>query len=307
MWEHGGIRVHPTGKVTAFTGSHSHGQGHETTMAQIVADKLGIEVADVDVVHGDTDLVTQGMGTYGSRSAAVGGEALSNAAKTIRKKLVTLAAHLMEVSEEDLVYDDENASVHVKGVPDKSKAFGELAFAAYSGHSLPEGMDPGLETAAYYNPENFTFPSSAHLVQVEIDKDTGEIEIQKYFAVEDCGNVINPMVVEGQILGGIAQGVGQALYEHGIYDDDGQLVTGSMLDYTMPRADNFPMIESDRIETPSPSNTLGVKGVGEMGSITSPPAVVNAVVDALSDYGVKDIEMPLNSEKIWNLIQTNGG
>ena len=307
MWEHGAIRVHPTGKVSVFTGSQSTGQGHETTFAQIVADKLGVDVADVDVVHGDTDLVTQGMGTYGSRSAAVGGEALSNAAKGIRDKLVTLAAHLMEVSEDDLVYDDENGSVQVKGVPDKSKPFAELAFAAYSGHSLPEGMDPGLENAAYYNPGNFTFPSSAHLVQVEVDKDTGEVEIQKYIAVEDCGNVINPMVVEGQILGGIAQGVGQALYEHGIYDDEGQLVTGSMLDYTMPRADNFPMIDSDRIETPSPSNSLGVKGVGEMGSITSPPAVVNAVVDALSDYGVKHIDMPLTSEKIWNIIQTNGG
>jgi len=307
MWEHGAIRVHPTGKVTVFTGSHAHGQGHETTFAQIVADKLGLDVADVDVVHGDTDLVTQGMGTYGSRSAAVGGEALSNAAKSIREKLVALAAHLMEVSEDDLVYDDENGNVQVKGVPDKSKPFAELAFAAYSGHSLPEGMDPGLETSAYYNPGNFTFPSSAHLVQVEVDKDTGEIEIQKYIAVEDCGNVINPMVVEGQIVGGIVQGVGQALYEHGVYDDDGQLVSGSMLDYTMPRADNFPMIDSDRIETPSPSNSLGVKGVGEMGSITSPPAVVNAVVDALSDYDVKHIDMPLTSEKIWNIIQANGG
>ena len=307
MWEHGAIRVHPTGKVTVFTGSHAHGQGHETTFAQIVADKLGLDVADVDVVHGDTDLVTQGMGTYGSRSAAVGGEALSNAAKSIREKLVALAAHLMEVSEDDLVYDDENGNVQVKGVPDKSKPFAELAFAAYSGHSLPEGMDPGLETSAYYNPGNFTFPSSAHLVQVEVDKDTGEIEIQKYIAVEDCGNVINPMVVEGQIVGGIVQGVGQALYEHGVYDDDGQLVSGSMLDYTMPRADNFPMIDSDRIETPSPSNSLGVKGVGEMGSITSPPAVVNAVVDALSDYDVTHIDMPLTSEKIWNIIQANGG
>ena len=307
MWEHGAIRVHPTGKVTVFTGSHAHGQGHETTFAQIVADKLGLDVADVDVVHGDTDLVTQGMGTYGSRSAAVGGEALSNAAKSIREKLVALAAHLMEVSEDDLVYDDENGNVQVKGVPDKSKPFVELAFAAYSGHSLPEGMDPGLETSAYYNPGNFTFPSSAHLVKVEVDKDTGEIEIQKYIAVEDCGNVINPMVVEGQIVGGIVQGVGQALYEHGVYDDDGQLVSGSMLDYTMPRADNFPMIDSDRIETPSPSNSLGVKGVGEMGSITSPPAVVNAVVDALSDYDVTHIDMPLTSEKIWNIIQANGG
>ena len=307
MWEHGSIRVHPTGRVTVFSGSHSHGQSHQTTFAQIVADKLGVDVADVDVVQGDTDLVTQGMGTYGSRSVAVGGEALVNAATEIRKKLVELAAHLLEASVDDMVYDDENGNVHVKGVEDKSKTFGELAFAAYSGHSLPEGMDPGLEQASYYNPGNFTFPCSAHIVQVEVDKDTGEVEIQRYVAVEDCGNVINPMVVEGQIVGGIVQGVGQALYEHGIYDDSGQLVTGSMLDYTMPRADNLPMIESDRTESPSPSNSLGVKGVGEMGSIASPPAVVNAVVDALADYGVKHIDMPLTSEKIWNIINSNGG
>ena len=307
MWEHGSIRVHPTGRVTVFSGSHSHGQGHETTFAQIVADKLGVDVADVDVVHGDTDLVTQGMGTYGSRSVAVGGEALVNAATEIRKKLVELAAHLLEASVDDMIYDDENGKVHVKGVEDKAKTFGELAFAAYSGHSLPEGMDPGLEHAAYYNPGNFTFPCSAHIVQVEVDKDTGEIAIQRYVAIEDCGNVINPMVVEGQIIGGIVQGVGQALYEHGIYDESGQLVTGSMLDYAMPRADNLPMIESDRTETPSPSNSLGVKGVGEMGSISSPPAIVNAVVDALADYGVKHIDMPLTSEKIWNIINSNGG
>ena len=307
MWEHGAIRVHPTGRVTAFTGSQSHGQGHETTFAQIVADKLGIDVADVDVVHGDTDLVTQGMGTYGSRSAAVGGEALVNAATEIRNKLVELAAHLLEASVDDIVYDDENGKVYVKGVEDKAKTFGELAFAAYSGHSLPEGMDPGLEEAAYYNPENFTFPCSVHIVQVEVDKDTGETNIQRYVAIEDCGNVINPMIVEGQIVGGIVQGIGQALFEHGIYDESGQLVTGSMLDYTMPRADNFPMIESDRTETPSPSNSLGVKGVGEMGTISSTPAVANAVVDALSEYDVKHIDMPLTSEKIWNIINSNGG
>lgn len=307
FWEAASLRAHPTGKVTVHTGSHSHGQGHDTTFAQIVADELGIPPEQITIVHGDTATVTQGMGTYGSRSTAVGGTAMVNAAVKMREKMIKLAAHQLEAAVEDMVYDQDEGNVYVKGSPDKALAFGALTFAAYQGHNLPEGMEPGMETIAYYDPPNFTFPSSAHLSQVEIDKDTGEITIQNYFAVEDCGNIINPMIVEGQITGGIAQGIGQALFENANYDDNGQLISSSLMNYTLPRASHFPQIVSERQVTPSPVNPLGVKGVGEMGTITSTPTLVNAVMDALAPLGVTHIDMPLTAEKIWNAIQSSKG
>ena len=304
FWESAVVRVHPSGKVSVFTGSHAHGQGHETTFAQVVADELGIGYQDVEVVHGDTGRVPFGMGTYGSRSAAVGGSALVRGAGKIRAKVIKLAAHLLEAAEEDMVYDRESGRIYVKGSPDRAKRFGEIALAAYTAHSLPEGMEPGLEETAFYDPANFTFPNSVHVVQVVIDPDTGEVDIERYFAVDDVGKVINPMVVEGQILGGIVQGVGQALWEHGVYDEDGQLLSGSLMDYAMPRAESFPTLEIDRIETPSPHNPLGVKGVGEMGTIAGTVAVANAVMDALAPLGIKHIDMPLTPERIWRAMES---
>ncbi len=309
LYESGVIRVHPTGKVAVLTGSHSHGQGHETTFAQVVADELGVPVEDVEIIHGDTERTPYGVGTYGSRSASIGGSALVKSAEKIRDKLKLLAAHLLEADPEDMVYDQSNGNVHVKGSPDKAKAFGELAFALTTADNLPEGMEPGLEAISFYDPANFTFPNSVHIAQVEIDKDTGEVQVQKYAAVDDVGKVINPLIVEGQIVGGIAQGVGQALWEHGVYDDSGQLVSGSMLDYAMPRADGFPHIEVDRNETPSPHNPLGVKGAGEMGTIAATATIANAVMDALAPLGIKHIDMPLTAEKLHKAIATagNGG
>jgi carbon-monoxide dehydrogenase large subunit len=310
LYESGVIRVHPTGKVTVLTGSHSHGQGHETTFAQIVADELGIPMGDVEIIHGDTERTPYGVGTYGSRSAAIGGSALVKSAEKIRNKLKILSAHLLEAAPEDMVYDQVNGKVHVKGAPDRAKAFGELAFALTTANNMPPGMEAGLEETSFYDPANFTFPNSAHVAQVEIDRDTGEVTIQKYAAVDDVGKVINPLIVEGQIIGGIAQGVGQALWEHGVYDANGQLLTGTMLDYAMPRADRFPRIMVDRNETPSPHNPLGVKGAGEMGTIAGTTTIVSAVMDALAPLGIRHLDMPLTAEKIHNAIASatgNGG
>lgn len=305
FWESGKIRVHPTGKVSVFTGSHTHGQGHETTFAQVVADELGIDIKDVEIVHGDTASVPFGMGTYGSRSAAVGGSALVRSAEKVRAKLKKIAAHQLEAAEEDIVYDQTAGKLYVKGSPDKAMGFGTLAFAAYTAHNLPAGLEPGLEEAAFYDPANFTFPNSAHIAQVEIDRDTGEVAVTRYIAVDDVGKVINPLIVKGQIVGGVAQGVGQALWEEGRYDEAGQLLSGTLLDYAMPRADDFPRLEVDRIETPSPHNPLGVKGAGEMGTIAATAAVANAVIDALKPFGVSHIEMPLTAEKVWRAMQGN--
>lgn len=308
LFESGSIRVHPTGKISAFTGSHAHGQGHETTFAQIVADELGVPMEDIEIIHGDTDRIQYGVGTYGSRSAAVGGSALVQSAVKVRTKLKELAAHMLEASVDDMVYDQDEGAVYVAGSPGTKKSFAELAFAMTTANNLPEGMEPGLEETSFYDPVNFTFPYSAHVAQVEIDRETGEVEVQKYFAVDDVGNVINPMIVEGQILGGIAQGIGQALWEHGIYDDDGQLLSGSMLSYAVPRADGFPSIDVDRIETPSPHNPLGVKGAGEMGTIAATVTVSNAVLDALAPLGVRHLNMPLTAEKLSDaIIAANGG
>ncbi len=309
LFESGVIRVHPTGKVTVLTGSHAHGQGHETTFAQIVADELGVPFEDVEIVHGDTERTPYGVGTYGSRSAAIGGSALVKSAEKIRNKLTLLAAHLLEADPADMVYDQASGKVHVKGAPDRAKAFGELSFALTTADNMPPGMEAGLEETAFYDPANFTFPNSAHVAQVEIDRDTGEVTIQKYAAVDDVGKVINPLIVEGQIVGGIAQGVGQALWEHGVYDSNGQLLTATMLDYAMPRADRFPHIQVDRNETPSPHNPLGVKGAGEMGTIAATTTIVSAVMDALAPLGIRHLEMPLTAEKIHNAIVAagNGG
>ncbi len=308
LYESGAIRVHPTGKVTVLTGAHSHGQGHETSLAQIVGDELGIPVSDIEVIHGDTERLPYGVGTYASRSMAVGGGALVMSAQKIRDKITRIAAHQLEAAVEDMVYDRATGTVHVKGAPDKSKAFGEIAFAVTLANNLPAGMEPALEETSYFDPPNFTFPNSAHIAKVEVDKDSGEVTLLDYVAVDDVGNIINPLLVEGQIVGGVAQGVGQALWEHGAYDANGQLLSGTFMDYAMPRADGFPNIRVGRTVTPSPSNPLGVKGAGEMGTIAGTVTVVNAVMDALAPLGVRHLDMPLTAEKIKAAIAAaNGG
>lgn len=304
LWESSIVRVHPSGKVTVMTGSHAHGQGHETTFAQIVAGTLGIPLSDIEVIHGDTGRTPFGLGTYGSRSAAVGGTAVLRSSEKVRDKVIKIAAHQLEAAVEDMVYDANNGTIYVKGSPDRAKKFADIAVATLTAHQLPDGMEPGLEETTFFDPPNFTFPASAHIAVVEVDPKTGEITLQQYSAVDDVGKVINPLIVEGQILGGIAQGAGQALWERAVYDDNGQLLSGTLLDYTMPRADGFPMIKVGRIETPSPSNPLGVKGAGEMGTIISTVTVVNAVMDALAPLSVRHIDMPLTMERVYNAIQS---
>ena len=303
LWESGKVQVHPTGKVSVFTGSHSHGQGHETTMAQIVADSLGIPMDDIEIVHGDTGRVPFGMGTYGSRSASVGGTAIVMSLDKIKEKGKKIAAHLLEANPKDMEYVGGNFVV--KGSPQKAIPFGQVALTAYVPHNYPEGVEPGLEETSFYDPSNFCFPFGAHACVVEVDPDTGHVKILRYLAVDDVGNVINPMIVDGMVHGGIAQGVAQALWEEAVYDrDSGQLVSGSMMDYTLPKADMLPFYETDRTETPTPVNPLGVKGAGETGTIASTPAVVNAVVDALSGLGVDHFDaMPLTPERVWKTAQ----
>jgi carbon-monoxide dehydrogenase large subunit len=309
LWESGTVRVHPTGKVTVLTGSHQHGQGHETAFAQIVADGLGIPMEDIEIVHGDTGRTPFGIGSYGSRSAAVGGSALVRSCEKIRDKVTKIAAHQLEAAVEDMVYDRENGVVHVKGSPDRKKAFAELSVATLMAHQLPPGMEPGLEETTFFDPPNFTFPNSAHIAMVEIDKSTGEVKLMHYTAVDDVGKVINPMIVDGQIQGGLVQGVGQALWEHAVYDEQGQLLSATLLDYAIPRASDFPYTNLGRTETPSPVNPLGVKGAGEMGAIAGTATVANAVMDALAPLGVRHLDMPLTAEKIFGVLHTagNGG
>jgi len=304
LWESSAVRVHPTGKVSVMTGSHAHGQGHETTFAQIVASTLGIPMADIEVIHGDTGRTPFGLGTYGSRSAAVGGSAVLRSSEKVRDKVIKIAAHQLEAAVEDMVYDTSNGTIYVKGSPNRAKKFAEISIATLTAHQLPDGMEPGLEETTFFDPPNFTFPASAHIALIEIDPKTGEVTLQRYSAVDDVGKVINPMIVEGQILGGIAQGVGQALWERAVYDENGQLLSGTMMDYTMPRADGFPMIDVGRIETPSPSNPLGVKGAGEMGTIVATVTVANAVMDALAPLGLRHVDMPLTMEKLYKAIQS---
>lgn len=309
FWESGAIRVHATGKVTVLTGAHTHGQGHETTFRQIVGDQLGVALDDIEISHGDTAIVANGMGTYGSRSTAVGASALVRSAEKVIGKMKKVAAHMLEAAEEDIVYNPDTANFHVVGAPGQAKGFGEIAFALYTAHDLPEGVEPGLEEYSYYDPSNFTYPNSAHIAQVEVDRDTGQISLNKYTAVDDVGTIINPMIVEAQIVGGVAQGVGQALWEQAVYDDEGQLLTATLMDYAVPRADGFPAIKVGNNVTPSPHNPLGVKGAGEMGTIAATPTIVSAVMDALSPLGIKHIDMPLTPEKVWKAIQasSNGG
>ncbi|MEO6000707.1 MAG: molybdopterin cofactor-binding domain-containing protein, partial [Chitinophagaceae bacterium] len=304
LFEVGQVRIQPTGKVSVFTGSHSHGQGHETTFAQVVADKLGIGMDDVEIIHGDSDSVAFGMGTYGSRSIAVGGSAIVKSVEKIIEKGKKIAAHKLEASADDI--DFANGKFTVKGT-DKSLSFGDIALTAYVPHVYPKDLEPGLEFTTFYDPTNFTYPFGCHIAIVEVDKETGEVRLKRFIAVDDVGNVINPMIVEGQIHGGVVQGVGQALYEGAEYDENGQLTNGSYMDYCIPRADDMPMFETASQVTPCPHNPLGVKGAGEAGTIGSTPAVVNAVIDALWSGGhkVKDIRMPLTSERVWKAMRDN--
>ncbi len=301
QWESAIVRVHPTGVVTVFTGSHSHGQGHETTFAQLVAGELEIPIEHVEIVHGDTGAIPYGWGTYGSRSIAVGGSAIHRSLQKIKEKGRKIAAHLLEAAEGDVVF--EGGKFFVKGSPDRAKAWSEVCLMAYLAHNLPAGMEPALEATSFYDPPNFTFPFGAHLCVVEVVPDTGKIKLLRYVAVDDCGTVVNPMIVEGQVHGGIAQGVAQALWESAIYDDNGQLLTGSMMDYALPKADDLVSFETDRTVTPCPHNPLGVKGVGEAGTIASPAAVVNAVVDALAPFGITHLDMPLTPARVWAVVE----
>jgi len=304
LYESANVRVQPTGKVTVFVGSHSHGQGHDTTFAQLVGDQLGIPMDDIEIVHGDTDLVPFGMGTYGSRSLAVGGVAITKSVEKIKEKGALIAAHLLEASADDLDYADGQWTV--KGT-DKSIGFGDVALTAYVPHNYPEGLEPGLEFSSFYDPANFTFPFGAHIAVVEVDTETGVVKLVRYAACDDVGNVVNPMIVDGQVHGGVTHGIGQALLEGAIYDDDGQLTNGSFMDYAMPRADDLPRFETSRTVTPCPHNVLGVKGAGETGTIGSTPAVVNAVIDALWPLGVRHLEMPLTPQRVWQAIKSANG
>ena len=302
LYECANIRVHPTGSVTVFTGTHSHGQGHETTFAQLVAAKLGVPMAQVDVVHGDTQQIPFGMGTYGSRSLAVGGSAMDRAMDKIIAKGRKIAAHLLEADVADIEFNE--GCFRVQGT-DRVKTLTEISLAAYVPHNYPiEELEPGLEETAFYDPQNFTFPGGCHVCEVEIDPDTGMTSVVNFVAVDDVGRVINPMIVEGQVQGGVAQGIGQALLECARYDAEGHLLSGSFMDYTMPRADNVPAIGVGTEITLCTHNPLGVKGCGEVGAIGSPPAVMNAIVDSLKDYGVRHIEMPATPEKLWAIIRS---
>ena len=305
VWESSLVRVHPTGKVTVYSGASGHGQGHETTFAQLAASELGVPIEDVEVVESDTAQVQQGTGTFGSRSAVVGGTAIHMSVEKIKDKAKQIAAHMLEASPEDIVYED--GQLFVQGAPTEAKSFQEVALAAYWYDGFPEGLEPGLEATSIYDPKNFTWPFGTHICVVEIDPDTGDTKVLRYVAVDDVGNVINPMIVEGMVHGGVAQGLGQALWEEAVYDDDGQLITGSMLDYAIPQAASLPSFETARTVTPSPTNPLGVKGAGETGTIAASPAVINAVVDALSPFGVRHIDMPAKAEKVWRLIQESQG
>ena len=301
LFEAGEVRVHPTGTVTVFTGTHSHGQGHETTFSQVVADRLGIPLEDVDIQHGDTDKILFGMGTYGSRSLAVGGTAIIKALDKVIAKARKIAAHLLEASEADIEF--ANGEFRVAGT-DRKKTFAEVALTAYVPHNYPhDELEPGLNENAFYDPANFTYPAGSYICEVEVDPATGVVRIDRFSACDDFGNVINPMIVEGQVHGGVVHGIGQALLEHGIYNEDGQLVTGSYMDYAMPRAADLPSIKVETVKgTPCTHNPLGVKGCGEAGAIGSPAAVINAVTDALWHLGVKDVPMPATPHKVWKTI-----
>ena len=297
------VRVNATGSISVMVGAHSHGQGHETTFPQVIAEMIGIDESQVDIVHGDTSKIPFGMGTYGSRSLAVCGSAMVRAAEKVINKAKKIAAHLLEASEADIELKDGKFSV---AGTDKECAWGDVTLAAYVPHNYPlEDIEPGLEETAFYDPANFTYPSGAYACEVEVDPDTGKVTIEKFAAADDFGNVVNPMIVEGQVHGGIAQGIGQAMLEGAVYDAEGQLLSASYMDYAMPRADDLPFYIVDHsCATPCTHNPLGVKGCGEAGAIGSPPAVVNAVIDALASGGknVPHIDMPLTPHRVWKAM-----
>jgi carbon-monoxide dehydrogenase large subunit len=299
-WEHASIRMLPTGKVEVVTGASPHGQGHETAFSQIVADRLGVAWEDVELIHGDTASSPRGLDTYGSRSLAVGGIAIVKAADKVVEKAKKIAAHLLEANEDDLEFSGGKFSV--KGSPGAEVAMGDIAFAVFSAHNLPDGVEPTLDSEAAYDPENFSFPHGTHLCAVEVDTETGMTKIRKYVCVDDVGTPINPLIIEGQVHGGLAQGIAQALFEEAVFDESGNLTTGTFVDYTLPSAADLPSFTTERTETPATSNPLGVKGVGEAGTIASTPAVINAVVDALRPFGVNDIQMPATPERVWRAI-----
>ena len=303
LWESAIVRFHPSGKVNVFIGASPHGQGEETTFAQVVADELGVAVTDVKIVHGDTDNTPMGWGTYGSRTTAVGGAALAVATRKIKEKAKLLASHLLEAAVEDMDYAD--GKFFVKGSPDSFKTIQDIALMANVAWNLPQGMEAGLEASSFYDPPNFTYPFGAHIAVVEVEPETGHVRLQRYVAVDDCGPQINPVIVEGQVHGGVVQGIGQALWEEAVYDENGQLLTGSLADYAIPRADMLPEIEVLSTVTPSPHHPLGVKGIGEAGTIASTAAVYNAVMDALQPFGVDSLRMPLTPERVWRAVNRN--
>jgi len=299
-WEHASIRMLASGKVEVITGTSGHGQGHETAWSQIVADKLGVGFDDIEVLHGDTQVSPKGLDTYGSRSLVVGGMAVLAAADKVIEKARPIAAHILEASVDDIEFSA--GKFGVKGT-DKGVGIGDIAFAVFSAHNLPDDTEPRLDADATFDPANFSFPHGTHLCAVEVDTETGGTTVRKYVCVDDVGNVVNPLIVEGQVHGGVAQGIAQALYEEAIYDDAGTLVTGSFVDYLVPSAADLPHFDTDRTVSPSSTNALGVKGVGEAGTIASTPAVVNAVVDALRPLGINDVEMPCTPHRVWQAIQ----
>jgi carbon-monoxide dehydrogenase large subunit len=300
-WESATVRVEPTSKVTILTGSSPHGQGQETSFAQIAADVLGLEPDDILVVHGDTASVPYGIGTFGSRATAVGGTAVYKSLEKLRDKLAHIAGFILQQDPKKLIFRDRK--IFAKAHSQKSLAFSEAVSAAYVAKTLPPGMEPGLEATTFFEPPNFTFPFGTHICVVQVDGETGDVRLVKYVAVDDCGNVINPLLVDGQIHGGIVQSVGQALLEEAVYDEQGQLITGELMDYAIPRAGDIPRMETARTVTPSPVNPLGVKGVGEAGTIGATPALVNAVVDALAPFGVRHVDLPVKRERIWQILR----
>ena len=303
-WESAAVRVLPTGKIEVVTGTSPHGQGHATAWSQIVADELGVAFEDVEVLHGDTRTSHKGLDTYGSRSLAVGGIALVEACRKVRDKARTVAAHMLECSTDDLEFS--GGAFRVRGTPDSAKTIGDCAFAVFAAHDLPDGVEATLDADATFDPQTFSFPHGSHLCAVEVDTQTGHVRIRRYVAVDDVGKVVNPMIVEGQVHGGVAQGIAQALHEDTVYDENGTLLSGSFVEYTVPTAADLPEFITDRTETPATSNPLGVKGVGEAGAIAATPAVVNAIVDALRPYGVDDVLMPCTPERVWRAVQEAG-
>jgi carbon-monoxide dehydrogenase large subunit len=318
-WESATVRIEPTGKVTILTGASPHGQGQETSFAQLAGDELGVDLNDVTVIHGDTSIVQYGIGTFGSRGTAVGGTAVFNAIQKLKEKATQLAAHLLGADASTVVFKEGRFTVEAAMAASSGNGAGggqetakptsvsiqEVALAAHVAHQIPAGFEPGLSATNFFEPANFTFPFGTHIVQVEIDPETGKIDLQRYVAVDDCGKVLNPMLVDGQVHGGIVQSIGQALYEEAVYDDQGQLVTGTLMDYAIPKAGMVPWLELDRTETPSPVNPLGVKGVGEAGTIGATPAIVGAVVDALAPFGVRHLDMPIKPENVWRIISAH--